>query len=62
MPSPLNLRARLRALFGRDAVPKAYSKEQYIQAFSDELTKAMHLLAGGREECKKIYKDQQDSI
>lgn len=61
MPSPLNLRARLRALFGRDAVPKAYSEEQYIQAFSGELTKAMHLLAGGREECKKIYKWMKDN-
>ena len=56
MPSPLNLRARLRALFGRDAVPKTNSEEQDIQAFSDELTKAMHLLAGGREACQKIYK------
>ena len=45
MPSPLNLRARLRALFGRGTVPKANSEEQDIQAFSDELTKVMHLLA-----------------
>ena len=62
MPSPLNLRARLRALFGRGSGPQqATSDEQVLEELSDELTKAMHLLAGGREECKKIYKWMKDN-
>ena len=62
MPSPLNLRARLRALFGRDSLAqKITSDEQALEFFSDELTKACHLLAGGREECKKIFKWMKDN-
>ena len=62
MPSPLNLRARLRSLFGKGSVPQVItSDEDALKEFSDELTKAMHLLAGGREECKKIYKWMKDN-
>lgn len=62
MPSPLNLRARIRALFGRGSVPqKVTSVEQALEELSDALTKAMHLLAGGQEECKKIYKWMKDN-
>ena len=57
MASPLNLRARLRSLFGKGSVPQVItSDEQALEVFGDELTKAWHLLAGGREECKTIFK------
>jgi len=62
MPSPLNLRARLRALLGKGSVPHVVtSDEEALKELSDELTKAMHLLAGGQEECKKIYKWMKDN-
>ena len=62
MPSPLNLRARLRALLGRGSVSQVITPdEEALEGFSDELTKAMYLLAGGREECKKVFKWMKDN-